>query len=164
MGLAKILWILSLLGFLAVLLVTYIYMPENVAVLFDELGLPYYFLPRDYYFYVALLACVLLNGAILLFSSSITRLPSSLLPVPKRNYWATRENRPRFTKRFKHWTKGIAFFLNLILCLLLVDILKGNDSQVDYNTQMLLYVFSSLLMVWFGFYFVVFGVYVEKLD
>jgi bacteriorhodopsin len=86
------------------------------------------------------------------------------LPVPKRNYWATRENRPRFTKRFKHWTKGIAFFLNLILCLLLVDILKGNDSQVDYNTQMLLYVFSSLLMVWFGFYFVVFGVYVEKLD
>lgn len=164
MGLAKILWILSLLGFLAVLLITYVYMPENVAVLFDELGLPYYFLPRDYYFYVAVLACVLLNSAILLLGSSVTRLPSSLLPVPKRKYWAARENRPRFTKRFEHWTKGLAFFLNLILCLLLVDILKGNDSQVNYNTQTLLYVFSALLVVWFGFYFVVFGVYVEKLD
>lgn len=164
MGLAKILWILSLLGFLAVLLITYIYMPENVAVLFDELGLPYYFLPRDYYFYVAVLACVLLNSAILLLGSSVTRLPSSLLPVPKRKYWAARENRLRFTKRFEHWTKGVAFFLNLILCLLLVDILKGNDSQVNYNTQTLLYVFSALLVVWLGFYFVVFGVYVEKLD
>ncbi|WP_448520321.1 hypothetical protein [Rhodoflexus sp.] len=164
MGLAKILWILSLLGFLAVLLVTYIYMPENVAVLFDQLGLPYYFLPRDQYFYVALAACVLLNGAILLLGNSVTRLPSSFLPTPKRRYWAMRDNRLRFNKRFKHWIKGVAFFLNLILCLLLVDILRGNDSQMDYQTQTLLYVFSALLGVWIGFYFVLFGVYVEKLD
>ncbi|MCS7020165.1 MAG: hypothetical protein RMJ87_14140 [Cytophagales bacterium] len=164
MGLAKIFWILSLAVFLAVLLITYIYMPENVAVLFDELGLPYYFLPRDYYFYAALMACVLLNGAVLLLGSSVSRLPSSLLPVPKRHYWAMRENRSRFSKRFAHWTKGIAFFLNLILCLWLVDILKGNDSQIDFNTQTLLYVVSVLLILWVGFYFMLFGVYVEKLD
>lgn len=164
MGLAKIFWILSLLGFLAVLLVTYVYMPENVAVLFDELGLPYYFLPRDHYFYAALAACVLLNGAILLLGNSVTRLPSALLPVPKRSYWAMRENRPRFVKRFEHWTKGVAFFLNLILCLLLVDILRGNDAQMNYQTQTLLYVFGALLAVWLGFYFMLFGVYVEKID
>lgn len=165
MGVAKIFWILSLIGFLAVLLVTYVYMPDNVAVLFDELGLPYYFMPRDHYFYAALSVCVLLNVAVLLLSGSVTRLPARLLPVPKRAYWAMRENRPRFTKRFEHWTKGIAFFLNLILCLWLTDILKGNDSRaIDFDTQLLLYVFGALLTVWLGFYYVIFGIYVEKLD
>ncbi|MCS6967042.1 MAG: hypothetical protein RMJ44_02725 [Cytophagales bacterium] len=164
MGLAKIFWIFSLLAFLAVLLVTYIYMPETVAILFDELGLPFYFVSRDNYFYFALLVCLAFNVAILLLAASINRLPSWMLPTPKRRYWSLRENRPRFAKRFSNWTKGIAFFLNLLLCLWLINILKGNDSQVDFNTKPLSYLFASLLVVWIGMYFVIFGIYVEKMD
>jgi hypothetical protein len=164
MGIIKIVWILSLAGFLAVTLFVYATLPAEVTITADASGYPDLFLARANFFYLAVGLVVLFNAAILVLGRAVQFLPSYLLPVPQRAYWGQRENRPRLHKRFKHWVKGLGLCANAFMTVAVVEVQKYNGQEMTVNLGFLYIVAFGALVLWAASYYPIFAIWTKKLE
>ncbi|MCU0449900.1 MAG: hypothetical protein MUC97_08665 [Bernardetiaceae bacterium] len=156
MGLVKVIWVLSLLGFLALFLGLYTTLPPQIALA------PGQVVSKSNFFYLALGVIVFFNGALLVLGGSLRYVPWSVMPVPRRLYWAQdRANRQRFHKRFSHWLKGIGVCLNGFLAVAVLEIFKANGQEVTFNLTFLYGVAAFFLIGWLAVFYPLFGVWVK---
>ncbi|GEM_PF-2670237 len=164
MGIIKIIWLLSLLGFLVVSLFVYATLPTNVTIISDANGYPTLFLARANFFYAVLALLVFFNAAILVLGRAIQFLPSYWLPVPQRVFWFQKENRARLYSRFAYWTKGLGFCANVFIIIAVVEIQKVNGQEMTLNLSFLYAVALGTLAIWAVLYYPVFGIWIKKLE
>jgi hypothetical protein len=164
MGVIKIIWLLSLLGFLIISLFVYATLPPNVTLIADANGYPTLFLARTNFYYAVLALLVFFNAAILALGSAIRFVPSYWLPVPQRAFWTQRENRPRFLKRFAHWIKGLGFCANVFIIIAVVEVQKINGQEMTVSLSFLYGVALGTLVLWAVAYYPIFGIWTKKLE
>jgi hypothetical protein len=156
MGLVKVIWIFSLLAFLGLFLGLYATLPPQIALAPGQL------VSKSNFFYLALGVLVFFNGALLVLGASLRYVPWSVMPVPKRLYWAQdRPSRQRFHKRFGHWLKGIGVCLNGFLAVAALQIFQANGQEVTFNLGFLYGVATFFLLAWLVVFYPLFGIWVK---
>ncbi|MGF1532627.1 MAG: hypothetical protein ACFCUI_02910 [Bernardetiaceae bacterium] len=163
MFIVKFLWMFSMLGYLAVLLLTYLFLPLGVKVFAETDGSPILSLGREAYFWVGLGAVLLVNALVQLLGNLTLFLPFS--PFPKSGQWMSQPYlRKRLKRNFKRWLKGLALIINLFLSLSLLHLYTLNDSDVSLNLNLFFYGVGVLFMGWLVFFFVWFNDPEDRMD
>ncbi|TAE02718.1 MAG: hypothetical protein EAZ97_02330 [Bacteroidetes bacterium] len=148
--LIKFLWLASMLIFLVILLVTYMYLPEQVNLFVAELGK----IDKQIYFYSYLLILLVSNVSIIFLGKMLPFLPKNLILVPQKNEWlAEKNNEILLFKNLNYWVKGLGFIINIFLIISLLSIYTLNDSFVKYPTTWLYLLIPILFVGWFVVYF-----------
>ncbi len=151
MGIIRIIWILSMLAFLAVLLSTLVYLPLNL----DVLGIN---LSRDVYFFSWLSLITFFNSLILIITRLVRGIPASIIPMPAREFWmASRSNLELFHAHFSYWLRGIALGLNLCFVVLAFTVYTFYDPYVNTNTLPFILGLLGLTFAWLIAYFPLFS-------
>lgn len=154
----KYLWMFSMLGYLAVLLLTYVYLPLGVNVFSEADGAVLLKLGQEQYFWAGLTLVLFVNGLIQMLGNMVLFLPAPLLPFPKSKFWMSQEQHRRTLKQnFKRWLKGLALIINLFLAASLVYLYTLNDSDVSLNLDLAFYLIGALFLGWIVFFFVWFN-------
>ncbi|MEH0156084.1 hypothetical protein V6R21_18190 [Limibacter armeniacum] len=157
MKMIKFFWALSLLAFLGVSLLIYIYMPEKVNVWFDANGQSVTMMQRGDFFYASMMALLLVNISITVFGNSIMYFPKQLIWIPKKDFWLkSKDNRKELVKRTKGWTRGLATIFNLLL-LAFVGVIFSYHYEEAPDLTTLLYVIPVLAIAWLVFFFFLFS-------
>lgn len=145
----KLLWYISVLGFLIVLFGTYRHLSQDVSVVFDTANTMSNLVDRNLYFY----GCV---GIFLVFTIIFQMLiklvyatPGNLFPIPNKKYWlSSRDTRTTLNAVFERWFYGILCVINLFLMLSMMIVEKKNHMdgpmRYDYDT---FYTFIMILLV-----------------
>lgn len=147
-----------MLGYLAVLLLTYIFLPLGVRVFAEADGRTLLQLGQEQYFWAGLFLVLLINGLIQMLGNMILYLPRPLQLFPKRDFWMSQTHlRKKLKRNFKHWLKGLALIINLFLSALLAHLYTLNDSDVSLDLNPAFYLVGVLFVGWLVFFFVWFS-------
>ncbi|ANQ48397.1 hypothetical protein MY04_1018 [Flammeovirga sp. MY04] len=154
----KYLWGLSLLVYLGLNLLAYIYLPEDgVTVIQQTANSQAVLMTRSDFFYASMGSLLLVNIFFITIGNGILYFPKIMVFAPNKDYWySTKETREKFVEIVKGWTKGMATILTLIL-LTVVGVIyqsQGHDPlafRVEYS-PMILWIMAIL---WLGVYFIV---------
>jgi hypothetical protein len=145
----KLLWYISVLGFLIILFGTYRNLAPEVTIVLDSENTMGSAIDRNLYFY----GCV---GFFLVFSIVFNVLinltkatPKQLIAVPNKQFWfSSRETRATLYATFERWFYAILCVVNLFLMLSMLIMEKKNHMDgpmpYDYST------FYTILIVIFG--------------
>lgn len=129
----KYLWILSMLGFLGVLLATYVQLPDPVEISTLDNGRPDYYVEREPYFYIAFGVMLFLNVCLLVGGNLFIHVSPSF-PFPMKKFWLQNKDTQKVLKGiFKGWFRGIAFCLNLFMMVILTIIFNYNDPDFNFE-------------------------------
>ncbi|WP_281614189.1 hypothetical protein [Flammeovirga sp. SubArs3] len=155
----KYLWGLSLLIYLGLALLAYIYLPdEGVTVLHQTASSEALILTKNAFFYASMGSLMLVNIFFVTIGNGILYFPKPMILAPNSSFWLNdSEHREVFLEKMKGWTKGMATIFNFLLLTVLGVIYaeQGHDPyaiKVEYS-PMILWVIA---LVWMGAYFVVF--------
>ncbi len=122
--------ILSWLGALVFLLYSYYYLPDQIAIHYNEQGVPDNFLPRETFFYVSAFFIILLNLLLSLIGRLVLGLPNQFLPVPNRQYWLVNaESREQLMYVLRNWINSLATVLNIYILAMLFITLRLHTNQ-----------------------------------
>jgi hypothetical protein len=144
---ARFLWIVSLLGFIAALQVANLYLPETVFFYLDNDAHAEYYFKKEYFFYANLALVALINGLFLAVGQLFQRIPNAKMVIPNKVLWlVSSDSRRRLNKTFNDWIRGFLFCLNLFSIVNILTIYKMHDKFATYST-IWMYVVSLLLTV-----------------
>ena len=119
----RIMWMLSMMGFLVVLLYMHVYLPDLLQLDAQGDGMADYTFGKNLLFYGSIAVLVIINGSLLAFSKIFTFLPVQAIPVPRRDYWTTDSYmRGRMEKNFRSWMKGLMLVINMLLMIFLLNL------------------------------------------
>lgn len=146
-------WIISMLFFLVVLLITHSFSPASVNIL-DLINMP-----KEQFFYSFLLAMLLVNSAILVLGNLGLSISKNILFVPKRVFWTSNINTKKiFAENFKLWLKGLALVFNLFFIVSTAAIAKINvDAAPQFTYPFFMLFVGFALVFWLVYYFNWFG-------
>jgi hypothetical protein len=102
----KFLWVISALIFFAALLLSYAFLPENVAVSASERGIPEEFISKETFFYIALAVFVVIN----LLGSAFLRILNGV--SSSSGMYFRSEN---FKENITSWFAGFVGIVNIFL-------------------------------------------------
>ncbi len=143
--------VVSLLGALGFLLLAYYYLPQKIAIHYNESGVPDNFLNREPFFYVFCGFVLLLNMAISFIGRLVLGLPNRALAVPNRAQWlADAESREQLMYVLRNWLNGLAALLNVfLLAVLYATVRLHTNSRVFLSDfTWLLFAGLALLLAW----------------
>ncbi|WP_157637762.1 hypothetical protein [Flexithrix dorotheae] len=154
MVLVKPLWIFSMLGFLAVDLLTYSYFPLSIEVPFGLEEQAQMQVNRSTFFYTAFFIMLGLNVLLNFLGKSLPYVPEALVFVPNKNKWYTNiKTRKEFFANNKSWVRGLALILNMLLSIFL-GIIYGKNSDNSYSLTWTIYLIGMLLAGWLIYFFI----------
>jgi hypothetical protein len=157
MNAIKYFWILSVLGFLAALLYTYVSYDSPILVFRENVNAPPYSFEKSAFFYGGLALIVLCNTLILTLSALLPKMRPPFLPVPYASFWVQHpHSRKIMTKYLKGWIKGIGILLNACLLLEIGTIIDLNDADFMFSPFIWLNVIGALLVLWILLFFYLF--------
>lgn len=157
MKLIKYFWALSLLAFLGLNLLMYIYFPDQVTVVYDNEGNGAVLMNKGDFFYSAMGILLLINIALAIFGNGVLHLPKELLFLPKKSEWLkNKETQQALLFRAKAWTRGLAAIINLFL-LTFVGILFSYHYKGAPDVNYMLYIIPVLFVAWLIYFFVLFS-------
>ena len=140
--------ILSWLGVLAFLLYIYYYLPEQIAIHYNEEGVPDNFLSREVFFYVVAGFTMLLNVVLSLIGRMLLGLPGAVLPVPNRNFWlADAERREHLMYVLRNWVNSFAAALNVFILMMLFVTLRLHTNQRVFLSDFTWVLFAGLALL-----------------
>ena len=146
--------VFSLLFFIGVLLYIYFFLPNQVAVHFNEWGHADNYLSKSQFFYGAGLFAIIFNVAISLLGRFVTALPPKLLPVPNREMWSsTPETRNAFSYILRNWLNGFVVIVNVLLVgTVLVLLQVNNETNADIEDYAWVFVMGIIgVLVWIAY-------------
>lgn len=143
----KLCYYVSIPTFLIFLLYNYALLPEQIGVLFDELGLSELNVTKSIFFYVSLGSFILSNGLFYAYQSLSKAVNS--------------KSNDEFSFTFDDWVSGLSLIINttFILLVLFVGIYYSRDINPLHYT-FLIYLGPILLIAWF--FYLVFLKIVQK--
>jgi len=119
--------VFTLLFFIGALLYVYFYLPEQIAVHFNQYGQADNYLTKSEFFYGAGLFIILFNVAVSILGRFVVVLPPGMIRVPNREFWlATKESRNVLNHIVRNWLNGLLALINLLLIASLLVILSVN--------------------------------------
>ncbi len=127
--------IISILGLLFALFNSYISYPNDVAVRFDDAGVPIQYVDRETLFYIAVAIFLINNALINAVARLFLRLPTSQIPVPNHGLWTS--HRSELNEVVTDWFYALMAAINTILALGLMVLSFLNRSEhgvqeIDY--------------------------------
>ena len=160
----KILWIGSMLVFLALQLITYVILPDYVKLDFSNPDLAGLQLWKPDYFNVCFAIFMLTNASIVGISRLLQIIPNRFVLIPNRPFWTQdRYHYGFFHKKLKAWIKGIGFIKNMFLSLVVWAVYMYNDPFVKYNTLAWFFLLAAAMLAWLVYYFFLFKETPEEL-
>ena len=141
---------LSVLFVVGALIWTYTVYPEAVAVDFNELGMPKNYLGRETVFYIAMGLILFNNVVIVAVARQIPKVPSELLPIPRRNEW--RLHRDELNEHLTNWIYCLVAAINTILALSFFSLATVNSSEFKndvFDFAWLFYLGVGMLLIIF---------------
>ncbi len=155
----KVLWVLSMLGFLASALFVYADIGDAntiVQLRLDASGESAFGVSKINFFYVSLFIMLGINVIILLTGYSVPYLPKSLVLAPQKELWlSTPHNRKNFYKRMKDWARGFATIINFFLTCVIFTIYYMN-SRNYFPLAWTYYLCAILAIAWLFAFFPIF--------
>lgn len=141
----NIVYFLSLVLFLIMLTFVYANLPNQVGVSIDKRGLPDYFVGRENFFYLALLAGVITN----VLCWSLSRF-MKLLPVRRSLNKPAFFNNTSIKYAVVNWVKGFGAVLNfaIITTIAYLGAFNNADTFSGISYDGFLYVGPILIVVW----------------
>jgi len=146
--LAKVLSMLAALGFS---LLSYYYLPQKIAIHYNESGVPDNFLNRETFFYVFCGFVLVLNVAISFIGRLVPGLPGRALAVPNRTLWlADAESRENLMYVLRNWLNGLAAIMNVFLLTVLYATVRLHTNSRVFLSDFTWVLFAGigLLLVW----------------
>jgi uncharacterized membrane protein len=144
----RLLKVLSWVGALAFLLYSYYYLPDQIAIHYNEQGVPDNFLSRETFFYVASFFIILLNLLLSLIGRLLLTLPNQLLPVPNRQHWlADAEGREQLMYVLRNWINSLAAVLNIYIIAMLFITLRLHTNQRVFLSDYTWMLFAGLAVI-----------------
>lgn len=147
MRVVKYFWIISLLGFLATDLFVYGDAPEILNLHFDANGTPDFALKKIHFFYYALTFGLVPNIVLILLGYAIPYLPKSLIFVPNKDNWLSKDNRKVFYWVGKNYLRGFGFVLNLFFICAVFGFYYLNSSN-QFPLQWTFYLIAAMGIGW----------------
>jgi uncharacterized membrane protein len=127
-------WLLvfgAVLGYLALLAGSF---PEHLATHFDFTGKPNGFQSKFQFLSTLLFMVFLINGLFLIFFLFINRFPSSLINLPRKDYWfATPERKILAFERLRAVLALLGVFVNTVLLFTVHIIYQGNTQDPIFH-------------------------------
>ncbi|MEM6298571.1 MAG: hypothetical protein AAF740_07785 [Bacteroidota bacterium] len=156
MFLVKFLWLISMVIYLAALLLTQLFMPLGVNIPLGNGFLSGLQMGQETYFWVGVVVILFINGLLQMLGNLSLQLPTSL--IPKGKYWMSEKHLcKQFKKNYKRWIKGLALVINLFLSAFLVFIYELTDSDFEMDMTYWFVFFGVLGLSWIVFFFVWFN-------
>jgi hypothetical protein len=142
----KFIYGISILVYLFVLVYVYAFLPDQVGLLYDDLGKAILILSKSDFFYAALGLFVVTNGIILIYR----RLNRGRLNLDKTDF-----DEMSLLERTYHWLNGLSFIFNVILSfsILFIGMFNNSDDFDISNYIAFIYIGPILLFGWI-FWFV----------
>jgi hypothetical protein len=138
------LWILSIVGVLVAILITYTEVNDEVYLFFGE-GFPA--ITRNQYFYTSTGFLFFANLIWYFASLIVPRLPPGLIFVPNRQYWLNTKTRYKKLKQIlQNWFLSIGAVSNYWLLVLFLGIKTPNSANPNYQ-------FLPTFYAYVGFFF-----------
>lgn len=106
---------------------TYSLLPDLVAVGFAASGMADNYIEKETIFYVIMGLIIFNNVVIMAMARQISKVPASLLPIPKRKVWA--RYRPELDEHLINWLYCLVATINTIMALSLFALATVNSSQ-----------------------------------
>ncbi len=154
MKIIKPLWMLSFLTCFAIILLTYANLPLNVNI--GDVQNNGFVITRNLYFYYTAGLLLFLNIVLNIAGKAIQFVPKEGVIIPNKKIWLTNK---KSTKELfflvKAWTRGLAFILNLFLCVF-YGVLYNQNSEGNFMLGWTLYLIAGMLAAWFLYFFVLF--------
>lgn len=152
----KFLWILSLLGFLALDLYSYAQLPQSVGYIYSQDGLPTNFIERPFFFFIGIGFIIILNLIIVSLMKTFVEFPFKQLGWEKLAVWqTTRAFKLSFVEFIETWGYSFLIFLNLFLSYTLYVLWKVNSEMGSRISEYSWIIWPfALLMVVFPLYLV----------
>lgn len=143
-------WILSMLLFLAVLVLTHSFSPAFTNIL-DLVKIS-----KEHFFYGFLVGMLLVNIFVLLLGNSGLNISKNLLLIPNRDFWMSSINTKKiFLANFKLWLKGLALVFNLFFVVLVATIAKMNIEQApQFSYTFFILTLGVAFLAWLVYYFI----------
>ena len=136
-------WLLSLLGFMVLFLMTYANIEQTVRLRFSETG-RFFTMSRDVFFYVVVGFFLLINLTLYVFARILRQLPK---PQPSQNLWLADMH---LRQNLINWLISLALILNIVIIFAIV--LIGNMSDTFASRAITLeawaYVTGGLISCW----------------
>lgn len=125
----RLFWILSIIGLLSAILVTYTQVGDLVYMAF---GPQLSAISRDQYFYTSVGVLFLTNFLWFVLSRMFPALPPSFLPVPAKDYWLSNKYRYKKVREIlANWMLSIGTVANYWLIVYVLGLMKPNSLDPD---------------------------------
>ncbi|GAA4843850.1 hypothetical protein [Algivirga pacifica] len=150
----KYFWAISLLVYLGINLLIYLYLPSQVTV-FENADTSISAAKGDF-FYASMAVLLLVNISFTILGSGVLHIPKQLLLVPKKDFWLkNKETQEVLLKRTKGWARGIATIINMLLLTFVTMIAAKHMDNVP-NVEVMTYILPILTILWIVFFFFLF--------
>lgn len=144
----RLLKILSWLGALVFLLYSYYYLPDQIAIHYNEEGVPDNFLSREAFFYISAIFIILLNVFLSLIGRLLIGLPSQVLRVPNATHWlADSTNREQLMYILRNWLNSLAAVLNVYIMAMLFITLRLHTNQRVFLSDFTWILFAGIALI-----------------
>jgi len=151
MRLLKYLYVLSVLVFSAVQMVTFPLLPQTMASHFSIHMTPNGYMPKLQYFISVVSTFALINLLSLVVTALLPGIPSPLINAPKRQFWMRPENKPAFIDIMKERFYGFLFIINSIFTIVAYLVFKANKSDpIVLNAGIHIVIIIAFVMIFFG--------------
>ncbi|HEV7347611.1 hypothetical protein [Telluribacter sp.] len=144
----KVWRVFSVLLVVGALIWTYSTFPDEVAVDFDKSGLPKNYLGKEAVFYIAMGLILFNNVVIMAIVRQIPKVPSQLLPIPKRDQWHL--HREELNEHLTNWLYCLVAAINTIMALSFFSLSTVNSSEFKWDVfdfAWLFYLGIGMLMI-----------------
>jgi uncharacterized membrane protein len=152
--LIRFLKVFSLVAFVAMLFLAYFYLPNPVAIHFNEVGTADQYLDKQVLFYAGGLFMVLFNVILSIAARFVFAVPAQMFLMPNRGYWlADYESRLSFLAILRDWINSFASMGNILLILCLFILMKLNrvEDADPANYSWIMYISLAALFIWLFF-------------
>jgi hypothetical protein len=129
---------------------TYSLLPDLVAVDFAASGMADHYIEKETIFYV-LMGLILFNNVVIMaMARQVSKVPASLLPIPRRKLWA--QHRSELDEHLINWLYCVVAAINTIMALSLFALATVNSSQYTQDV----FDFAWLFYLGFGMLILIF--------
>jgi hypothetical protein len=151
---------LSLLLFVAVLLMVYYSVPEEISLVFNEIQQPVQGISREQMFYIAAFFVIAFNMLLVIFIRLMSTVPWQYFKIPHHDFWMKdKESREKFFFVLQSWAYSFIAAVNLFACFVLYRVYDININLQRSDSMWGTVALGLLIFIgWLAFIFVRFGI------